>query len=445
MKLLNKISIWFIGIILLITPVTMYISRNNIKRSIDTAEVERLQSVNRQVAEQLKSGNKPESIMQERKIEISLWPGPLPATNSEVVRDCNEKPGLQRNECLISVNSWVQLNGKVFKISTYNYVTKTDLILNGMMAVLFWKMLAITIVVFVTASLLSRRIFKPFRQAMEAIHHFSLRQKAAINLAPTSTKEFKELNEFLKKMTDKAVEEYASIKEFSENASHELQTPLAVMQSKVELLAETDINGTQAALIEDMQNAIVKLSQINRSLILLTRLENQEFKTEKDILFCTITREALAAFADRISLKNITVTSKLDKEVPVTIHPVLAEILVNNLLNNAIRHNIDEGRIVINLSRNVMQISNTGLPPEIPTEELFQRFKKSNQSADSIGLGLAIAKQICEVSHFSIFYHYQDGWHTIALHFDKNATSSLQPLPVYQAAETEMMTLALQP
>lgn len=260
---------------------------------------------------------------------------------------------------------------------------------------------------------------------MKAIHRFDLKQKNKLQLPETSTTEFKELNVFLRKMTDKAMEDYAAVKEFSENASHELQTPLAVIRSKIELLSETNIDGIQAALIGDMQNAIEKLSHINRSLILLTKLENQEFKVSESIKFCRVVKDVIATYEDWITMREIKLNSDLDKNIPLNIHPALAEMLISNLLSNAIRHNRDGGQIEMVLTRQHLCISNTGIPPQIPTGELFQRFKKSNQSNDSIGLGLAIVKQICEVNGYEVEYNYTDGWHSIEVYFYKRTTVAM--------------------
>lgn len=417
MSLLNKTSLWFIAIILLITPISMYISYTNIKKRLDTAEIERLKKVNAYVASQLQRGETPEHTSQGLPIVITRINQPVPAQNPEIIRTCGQTEGFAKNECLVKVNSFSNIGGQVYKISSYNYVTKTDDILSGMMNAVVWKMLMIVAVVIITGGILSRIMLKPFRQAMQAIRQFNIQQKKPLQLAATSTSEFKELNSFLEVMTEKAIADYAAVKEFSENASHELQTPLAVIQSKIELMTETDINGNQAELLADMQNAIDKLARINRSLTLLTRLDNHEFSTDEDLRFCRVAREAIASFNERMALKNLQVQTQLDKSVFIKIHPALAEILVNNLLTNAIRHNIENGAVNITLTQQYLSVSNTGLPPEIPTEELFQRFKKSNQSADSIGLGLAIVKQICTVSDFCVNYHFEDGWHTVTVRF----------------------------
>jgi len=418
MKLVNKISLWFIGIVFLVTPVSMFISYNSIRKKIDSSEVMRMQEENDRVARQLRQGETPAKYTYGRPVEITTFTTPLPEKKTESVEYRFYSRELKRNECRLTVISYYHIGNLNYRISSYNYVTKSAEILSGMLNALFWKMLLIVLAVAITARILSRKIFSPFRKTMTVIHAFNIRKKEKIRLPATSTQEFKELNRFLQKMTDKAIEEYASVKEFSENASHELQTPLAVLRSKLELLSETNINGSQAALIADMQNAIDKLSRINRSLTLLTKLENQEFDTTEKVKFCRIAKDVLAAYDDWITLKNITVTSSFDSNITLHIHTTLAEMLVTNLLSNAIRHNRESGSMSIELTARKLCITNTGEAPEIPTEELFQRFKKSNQSADSIGLGLAIVKQICEVSRFAIRYHYGNGHHAITVYFD---------------------------
>ncbi|RQO39271.1 hypothetical protein DBR39_09820 [Chryseobacterium sp. KBW03] len=418
MNLLNKISVWFIAIVLLVTPVSMYISYTSIKKRLDSVEIERLKNVNNYVINQIKKGENPAKTSQGLPISVSLFKGKNIPAEPQVIHTCLENKGVSKNECKILINSYAKVDNTTYRISSYGYITATQQIMDGMLVAFFWKVLLITVIVFITARILSRFILKPFHHAINGLQQFSIQKKERLQLLPTSTKEFKKLNEFLKTMTDKALEDYASVKEFSENASHEVQTPLAIIQNKIELLSETEINENQAILLTDIQNSIDKLSRINRSLILLTKLNNNEFLTDDELKFCRVEREALCMYADHLALKNITLNRNCEKSVFVKIHPALAEILLSNLLSNAIRHNLEGGKIEINLTHNYFQISNTGLPPHVPTQELFKRFKKSNQSQESIGLGLSIVKQICEVNDFSVHYDFADGWHSITVYFD---------------------------
>ena len=417
MKLVNKISLWCVGIVFLITPICMVISYNGIKKEIDRTETERMMDVNDRVAGQLRLGQQPDAYAQGHPISINTIAS-LPEKKVETTNESYINPDLKREECKLYVNSYYRIGDKNYKISSYNFVTKSDQILTGMINAIIWKLILIVISMAIMARILSKMIFASFRQTMKIIHGFNLKQKSKVKFPETTTTEFKELNSFLQKMTDKAMEDYASVKEFSENASHELQTPLAIIRSKLELLSETNIDASQANLIGDMHNAIDKLSRINRSLALLTKLENQEFETNEDVKFCRIAKDALLVYEDWILLKNIDVNTKLDNNISLRIHSTLAEMLMTNLLSNAIRHNLEGGQMKVELTSQKLCISNTGAPPEIPIEELFNRFKKSNQCADSIGLGLAIVKQICEVNKFAIDYKYEEGWHYVCVYFD---------------------------
>lgn len=426
MRLLDRITIWFIAIIILITPITMYISYNNIKKKMDSAEVERLTEVNQSVASQLATGIALSQYTQGRPISVEEIHNALPDEKNAVSEKCEYNNHLKRNECKLTVTSYFSINGHNYKITSYNYVTKSKQILAGMLNAVVYKIILIILAVSLTARILSRILFKPFHNTIETLHNFNLKNRKKIELENTNIREFKELNVFLKKMTDKAVEDYSALKEFSENASHELQTPLAVMRSKLELLTETDITEHQASLLLDMHNAIDKLSRINRSLLLLTKLENHEFEVAEPVKICTVAKDALSNFFDRIALKELRITSHIDHEVTVNIHYSLAEILINNLLSNAVRHNIERGSIDIYLDRHRFSVSNTGSPLTIPAEDLFMRFKKSDQCSDSIGLGLAIVKQICDVHGFDVSYNNNGDIHTLEVRFNGGGAHVLQ-------------------
>jgi two-component system sensor histidine kinase QseC len=416
MKLVDKLTLWLVGVVFLVTPISMVISYRSIRDNIHAAEISRLQDVNDKVASQIRAGIPPHKYILDRPIDIKKI-SVMPALQTNASSHNFYNPELKRDECRLDVVSYYKINNAVYSISTYNYIARSQLIVQGMMRALLWKMLLIIVGVAVTARFISRYVFSSFEKTLNIIQSFSLRQKEKIVLPATSTAEFKQLNFFLKKMTDIALEDYSRVKEFSENASHEVQTPLAVIRSKLELLAETSINETQAILMDDMQNAVERLVKINRSLLLLTKLDNFEFEVNESITFCKIAKESIRSFDHWIQLKNINVIQKFDKEITLQIHPSLAEILVSNLLSNAIRYNVDGGQIILTLTKNAFIVNNTGLPPQIEPELLFRRFKKSNQSADSIGLGLSIVKQICTVNNFKVNYHYGNGLHTLRVDF----------------------------
>lgn len=417
MKLINKFTIWYLSITLVVILIGGCIAYYKVKKEIDQAEIIRLKNLNDKIAVQMQSGDMPYVNTTGRPVEITAIDSTITENQSRIMESSFYNTDTRHNECRLTVQSFYHIGDKNYRISSYNYVTKANEILIGLVDSLVWILLLLLLLLAISARLVSNAILQPFYKTLKAIQVFGIKKREPIYLSATRTREFNELNSFLGKMTDKVLEDYHSLKEFSENASHELQTPLAIMRSKLELLAESEITREQALLIGDMQKGIEKLSRINQSLLLLNKLENHEYQATKDIPFCRITNEVIAGFEELIEIKSLQLTTSVDKHIELTFHPALADILVNNLLSNAIRHNIPNGRIELLLTEKSLLVKNTGNPPQVPTDQLFQRFRKGNQNDDSIGIGLAIVKQICDINQFRVSYHYSDGWHALEVQF----------------------------
>jgi len=417
MKLINKFTLWYISITLFVMLIGGTIAYYRVKKEIDEGEIERLKVLNGKTAEQIRLGVATELQTNGRPIEIVRIDSNVVSNTCEVVENSFYNPNINHKECRLTVNSYYTIDGQSYRISSYNYVTKTSQILRGLISSFLLILLLLAVLIAISARLVSNRILQPFHSALQKIHQFSLKDRKPMNLPPVRTREFNELNGFVNKMTDKMLEDYTALKEFSENASHELQTPLAIMRTKLDLLTETELSDDQAQMIGSIQEGIDKLSRINQSLILLNKLENHEFETSVHIPFCRATREAAATFSELMDMHALEFESHVEGKVHLPVHPALADILLNNLLSNAIRHNIPGGKVVLSLSRQGLTIKNTGEPPEVPTEQLFQRFKKGNQSSGSIGVGLAIVKQICDLNSYRISYVYKDSWHIMDIRF----------------------------
>lgn len=412
------------GIVVLTTPVCMYVLYNNMKQRIEQIEVVRLQQVNDMTASLLSQGVPPEAFASNKMITVERYDNQVPQPSLKVNKGLDYNEQLNKNQFVIEVTDHRNIKGINYKITAHNNTLTTEDLIGTMLDVQLWKWIFIIGALFVTAGLVSKLLFAPFRKSMESIREFNVKQKHKIELVPTSTKEFKELNCFLEKMTEKAREDYALMKQFSENASHELQTPLAVLRSKLELLSETAITENQAFYMEDMQNAIDKLSRIHRSLTLLTKIELQAFEASSEFNINQHIADLLEMYADTFEMKRITVSTDIQKDISVTMHPALAEMLISNLMNNAIRHNTEGGYIKLAVRAGQFSISNSGFPLECPVEELFNRFYKGSKSVNGTGLGLAIVKQICNVNGFDIDYYYADEVHTVTVNFNGRAKAA---------------------
>ncbi|MFD1816618.1 Signal transduction histidine kinase [Pseudarcicella hirudinis] len=418
MKLINQFTLWYLAIfafVLLVGGVLIYYK---FESQIEYAQSKELEKQLVHIAQKIKIGIPANKIVREQ-IQIRELKYSAPTVRLHLSDTIAWSRQLQRMERQIKAASSYKINGKHYYISVYNMMIRAQDVTKLVIQAMLWIFVLLLILLLIFIRIGSEKILSPFNQSLVAIHKFSLKQKKAISLPETGILEFKELNHFLQKMTKKALCDYNSLKEFSENASHELQTPLAIIQGKLELLMESDINDEQATLILTALNALDKLTKTNQSLILLTKLENEEYESIEQINFSQLVNETMKGFEELIDMKSIHLEKQICDNVLLKLHPVLASILLNNLLSNAIRHNNFDGCISVQLSTSKLLIENSGNPPTIPTEEFFHRFKKSNP--DSIGLGLSIVKQICELHLFNIQYLFRNNKHAIEVTFNKRA------------------------
>lgn len=263
---------------------------------------------------------------------------------------------------------------------------------------------------------LSVNIWEPFYHILTKVKEFDLTKKEKLILPVSEITEFNELEDVLKKMGDKMQQDYTSLREFTENASHEMQTPLALINARVEQIIQSgDLSQTHTYWIEEIYRASRKMSRLNQGLLLLAKIENQQFNEIVKVNLTDLLNTKLADFEDVLLHKHIEIQNKLYEPFLLEMSPALAEILLNNLLNNAIRHNIAGGVIVLESGINDLRISNTGGELRGNPERLFERFKKESSDSDSIGLGLSIVKQICTSYHLKLEYTFEKPIHSIRI------------------------------
>ncbi|GIM49505.1 sensor histidine kinase [Capnocytophaga stomatis] len=260
-----------------------------------------------------------------------------------------------------------------------------------------------------------RKTWKPFYQILERLGNYEL-GKGNNNKKdkPTNVREFKLLNSQIQKMIDRNERMFKHQKQFIENASHELQTPLAIAINKIEMLLE-DENLSEENLIElsNTRETLLKLVKINKSLLMLSRIENNQFSPREEVNLNTIAKNIVNDFSDMIDFKEISLELTENKTFKPIINPDLAYILVSNLLRNAIKYNKNGGVIRIDFSENDFRISNTSsISKPLDKHLIFNRFYKSDQDNTSTGLGLSIVKTIANnTPNLKIDYQFENNMH----------------------------------
>jgi signal transduction histidine kinase len=206
--------------------------------------------------------------------------------------------------------------------------------------------------------------------------------------------------------------DYFQLKEYTENMSHELQTPLSIIQVKSEsLLSENNLSHEQAKKIKVIYNEIQQLSKLGSALNLITKIENLEFQNIKKVKTAPVIRDHVEKIEEIAGMKQLQVETELEEDHAFSIDPGLLDILIRNLVKNALRYAREGSSICIKTREETLEITNEGGPLDFPEKEIFSRFKRGNGS-HSVGLGLAIAKKICTVSQLDIQYMYQQPVHS---------------------------------
>lgn len=259
--------------------------------------------------------------------------------------------------------------------------------------------------------------FRPLYTLVKWLKEYRPGKQQAPLVNQTKVEEFKILNQAIQTATNRSTEMYNQQKQFVENASHELQTPLAICMNKLELLSENpDCTEEQLSEIAGINHTLRGIIKMNKSLLLLSRINNKQFPDTSEIDFNKLINKYLPDFEDMYEYKNIHVTYTETSTLIYTMNESLASTLLSNLLKNAFIHNIESGSIAISVTGRTLTISNSSESTGLNEATLFNRFEKQTHKKESTGLGLAIVKSIISIYGIDIKYEY-NGLHKFILTF----------------------------
>lgn len=324
----------------------------------------------------------------------------------------------QEDEPFRELNAPISIEGKPYTLSIKTSLLEAEDIITGV--ALFFVI--ILIILFMTIlfinKLLSTRMWKPFYQTLHEIENFEIDKQQMPNLPHTNTDEFKRLNQSIENLIERNIGIYNNQREFVENAAHELQTPIAVFKAKVDaLIQRSDITKGQAEVLSSLNDAISRLNRLNKNLLLLSKLDKQSVSETETFSVKELTEKNLAFFIEQASRQSISFNTNFQTDFSLTSNKGFTEIMLNNLLMNALSHNIQEGTVSISLNGKTLSISNTSKNNELSSDKLFSRFSKANHSDKGNGLGLAIVKKICDLNNWQVAYSFTEDKHTFSVKF----------------------------
>jgi signal transduction histidine kinase len=329
---------------------------------------------------------------------------------SDTVLIENDKYVLYRKICF-----YHNIHNKIYKVEILQSQAQTDLliwrivILNVALAMVFF------LIIFFLNQISVKRGLKVFYSTVSKLENFNISKPELMYFENAEIDELKKLTEVLKKMSLKISSDFNEQKEYTENVSHEIQTPLAIISSKAdELLQSENLKKEEMEQLEIIMNTTTRLAKINQALILLTKIDNRFYTGISVISIDKIIHEKLDFFSDLISEKRIILKTNICNALDFKMNRYLADTLFLNIIKNAIMHNNINGSINIILEGNILQIMNTG-PKLLSKENIFKRFVRSSNK-DSLGIGLSIVKRVCNFYFIDINYSF-DEVHRFNLNF----------------------------
>lgn len=295
------------------------------------------------------------------------------------------------------------------KVETEELIRVIFLITLGIILVLLVFLLLVNRV-------LMRNLWQPFYSMLQQIKQFNLADQQVIAPLNANIDEFNDMNREVTAMSKRVTHDYIALKKFVENAAHELMTPVAVLNSKLDNLAQdNNITVHQSELITELYGVIGKMTRLNKSMLLLARIENKLMSEQVEMEISEALREKLSEFQGLYQARGIVVDACL-QPCHVNMNRDLLTNLFNNLLTNAMRHNHTGGKVIVELDTEQIVIGNTGDSTALDKELIFQRFYKSADS-EGTGLGLTLVKEICDLYGFQLSYHYADQLHCFTIKF----------------------------
>jgi signal transduction histidine kinase len=416
MKLLakyNRINIGVTVIIMLVTGVIYYyaISRiltNQIDKDLVVEENE--------VFNYVRSNHKLPDVYESNHQQItfkSIGTREIERRFLDTVYQEIKQKEMEPGRALISS---VNISGRNYRILVMQSKVETEDLIQIIFLITIALIAILLFVLLVLNRVILKSIWQPFYKVLNQLKAFSLEKEATINSIPTEIDEFAELDKAVIGMAERVKYDYQNLKAFTENASHELMTPIAVINSKLDTLVQTGaFTDQQSKLLNDIYGTVARLTRLNKSMLLLARIENGLIRDDREVDLKEIVEECLYQHEEMINRLNLDVSTEF-QHTKVCASKLLIEVLLNNLISNAIRHNHANGTLSLKLESGQIIISNSG-NGRFDFNQVLKRFYKTDHS-EGIGLGLTLCKQICNNYGFKLAYTIEGNIHVFSVSFE---------------------------
>jgi signal transduction histidine kinase len=318
-----------------------------------------------------------------------------------------------------AVSALVAVKGENYIVTITESREETEHLISIISAITILLTAILLFVLIITNTYVLNGLWRPFYHLLAGVKNFNVADNHKINIVSSKVDEFSELSDAVYKMSARVSTDYQGLKTFTENASHEMMTPLAVITSKLDMLIQDEgLNSDQLTQITGIYSAANKLSRLNQSLLLLVKIDNNLIPETELLDMSDIVAEKARQFQELIQNKKIELEIQLEP-LKISASRYLMDVLANNLFSNAIRHNTINGKIIIKITDGKLFFQNTSEQSRLNADTVFERFYKGKTS-EGTGLGLAIMKNICSQYRFDVQYSYINHLHMFEIDFKKN-------------------------
>jgi signal transduction histidine kinase len=417
MKLLTKNTIVVLAITLTVFLAGGFVFYFQLRAILDEEAGEALLVEKHRLLEYIR--NK-EALPEALSSEFTFRRSPTPVVDSfsdTIIRQLNEDEEME-DVPFRQLHFNVSLNGENYQGTARKSLIESDDLAESITASLLLISGVLLVLLIVVSVMFSRKMWKPFFETLVQIKSYNPVKQEVITALPAHTTEFRQLREAIATMTEKIANDFKNLKDFTENAAHELQTPVAIIQHKTELLLQHEnLDEIQTGQLHTIRETAVRLGKLTQTLLLLTKIENNQFRTETQVDFKAHVTQRMEELEELLQMKNLQVTTALNNEVTIKLHPALADVVISNLLGNALKYTESGGQLQVMLSADVFTVKNTATQPIEHPEKLTERFYKEQGSSSSTGLGLALVNQVAIMNGHRFSYQAENGLHVFSYHF----------------------------
>lgn len=293
---------------------------------------------------------------------------------------------------------------------------------DDLIGTILWWILALYLILLLTVILIAlvvlQKSMRPLYKILDWLNAYTPGKSHSRLSIDTDIHEFRQLEKVTTEATDRSDKAFEKQKQFIGNASHELQTPLAVLGGRIDWMLDNDSLGEESVgELVQMKRELGHIVRLNKTLLLLTKIDNDQFPDQTDVNLSSMVLSQKELYEEIFSSKRISCSVQVpDEPVIVRMNETLASILVTNIIKNAFVHSPEGGTVALTLTENELVVANSGDSP-LDQGRIFDRFYQGAKKDGSTGLGLALAKTIADRNGLRLNYSYEDGMHLFRIGF----------------------------